>query len=152
MELARALGEGMGPYDRVVTSTVPRAAHTAVAMGFAVDEQMPGLGRFGPGVEAELRGLGRPFQDVWLAMERSASVRAEGERVAREWRHLAAALRREQWMLVVSHSGLIELGVLSLVAHDEWARIRMGAGLDFCEGVRLHLDGESVRDHQLVRR
>ncbi|HLZ26921.1 MAG TPA: hypothetical protein VKV73_06335 [Chloroflexota bacterium] len=33
-----------GPYDVVITSTVARAFETAIAMGFAVDEQWPALG------------------------------------------------------------------------------------------------------------
>ncbi len=37
--LARLVGENLGPFDRVITSTLPRAFETAIAMGFAVDEQ-----------------------------------------------------------------------------------------------------------------
>ena len=37
--LARLVGQNIGPFDRVVTSTLPRAFETAIAMGFAVDEQ-----------------------------------------------------------------------------------------------------------------
>jgi len=37
--LARKIGEGMGPFAFVTTSTLPRAFETAIAMGFAVDEQ-----------------------------------------------------------------------------------------------------------------
>src|SRR5262245_3439354 len=36
--LARLIGENLGPFDRVVTSRLPRAIETAIAMGFAVDE------------------------------------------------------------------------------------------------------------------
>ena len=36
--LARLVGQNLGPFDRVVTSTLPRAFETALAMGFAVDE------------------------------------------------------------------------------------------------------------------
>ena len=39
VDLARRVGEGMGPFDRVVTTLAPRAFETAIAMGFAVDEQ-----------------------------------------------------------------------------------------------------------------
>ncbi len=37
--LARRVGQGLGPFDRVVTSSVSRAFETALAMGFALDEQ-----------------------------------------------------------------------------------------------------------------
>ncbi len=45
--LARHVGEGIGPFARVVTSTVPRAFETAIAMGFAVDEQNELMSSYG---------------------------------------------------------------------------------------------------------
>src|SRR3954468_18275748 len=39
VNLARRVGEGLGPFQRVITSGLPRAFETALAMGFAVDEQ-----------------------------------------------------------------------------------------------------------------
>src|SRR3954453_1958061 len=41
--MARRLGKKLGPFDRVVSSPLPRCVETAVAMGFAVDEDCPGL-------------------------------------------------------------------------------------------------------------
>ena len=40
VDLARRVGEGMTAFDRVYTSTVPRAFETGIAMGFAVDRQI----------------------------------------------------------------------------------------------------------------
>ncbi len=40
VDLARRVGAGTGPFDRVVTSQITRTLETAVAMGFAVDEQL----------------------------------------------------------------------------------------------------------------
>ena len=37
VDYARKLGATLGPYAQVVTSVVPRARETAIAMGFAVD-------------------------------------------------------------------------------------------------------------------
>jgi hypothetical protein len=42
--LARSLGETMGPFAVVATSVSPRARETAVAMGFAVDQEVVTLG------------------------------------------------------------------------------------------------------------
>src|SRR5690348_10355417 len=42
--LARAIGAHSGPFDRVFASLVPRTLETAIAMGFAVDDQWPVLG------------------------------------------------------------------------------------------------------------
>ena len=51
--LARLVGQNIGPFDRVVTSTLPRAFETAIAMGFAVDEQNELMSTFGSAVESE---------------------------------------------------------------------------------------------------
>lgn len=37
---ARRLGATLGPFAYVVTSVVPRARETAIAMGFAVDQEI----------------------------------------------------------------------------------------------------------------
>lgn len=54
IDAARGLGAELGPFARVYTSTVPRALETAVAMGFAVDEQLPVLGEVSDDVIAEI--------------------------------------------------------------------------------------------------
>src|SRR3712207_226910 len=40
VNLARTLGGALGPFAQVVTSVVPRARETAIAMGFAVDYEL----------------------------------------------------------------------------------------------------------------
>ncbi len=47
---ARGIGEQIGPFNLVLTSTVPRTLETAIAMGFAVDEQLAVLGGIPPAV------------------------------------------------------------------------------------------------------
>jgi hypothetical protein len=54
VELARRIGESTGPFQRVITSTLPRAFETALAMGFAVDEQNEVLSQLAPDVEDEI--------------------------------------------------------------------------------------------------
>jgi hypothetical protein len=55
LRLARRAGAGCGPFARVVTSPRPRCIETAVAMGFAVDEENAQLA--GPhGLEETLQG------------------------------------------------------------------------------------------------
>lgn len=55
VDLARSVGEGLGPFDRVITSSVHRAFETAIAMGFAVDEQLKELGSLPEGFEDEVK-------------------------------------------------------------------------------------------------
>ena len=58
--LARRAGAGLGPFDRVLTSHITRTLETAVAMGFAVDEQLAVLGTIGPDAWAEVG-----YHDRW---------------------------------------------------------------------------------------
>ncbi len=53
VDLARRVGGTMGRYEIVITSLVPRAFETAIAMGFAVDEQWSVLFT-PPGIEDEV--------------------------------------------------------------------------------------------------
>ena len=55
VDLARRAGEGLGQFDRVVTSTVPRAFETAIAMGYAVDEQIEQLSMMSDEVAAVIQ-------------------------------------------------------------------------------------------------
>jgi len=52
--LARLVGENLGPFDRVVTFTLPRAFETAIAMGLAVDDQIELMSTYGEDVEREI--------------------------------------------------------------------------------------------------
>ena len=44
VDLARRIGNTVGPFQRVVTTSIPRAFETAIAMGCAVDEQVEDRG------------------------------------------------------------------------------------------------------------
>jgi broad specificity phosphatase PhoE len=106
--LARKLGADHPPVDLVVTSPLPRAVQTAVAMGFAVDEERRELcemvdavgdvvawdAGFGPWAAAVAQG----GPAAALARIQAAIY---GRRVA------SAAGGRG---LIVSHGGLVEVG------------------------------------------
>ncbi len=47
VSLARKLGNTLGHFDRVITSTLPRALETAIAMGYAVDMEFEQLAPYG---------------------------------------------------------------------------------------------------------
>ena len=53
INLARKVGQGIGPFEFVATSTLPRAYETAIAMGFAVSEQNVLMNTYGGEVERE---------------------------------------------------------------------------------------------------
>ena len=55
IDLARKIGNNLGPFVRVVTSDIPRAFETAIVMGFAVDEQVDELANLPAGFEDEVQ-------------------------------------------------------------------------------------------------
>src|SRR5215217_8560123 len=60
VDMARTLGAELGPFDLVVTSPLARCVETAVGMGFAVDQDRPGLAG-GDGLGESVPGLPDDF-------------------------------------------------------------------------------------------
>jgi broad specificity phosphatase PhoE len=85
VDLARRMEPGTGPFDRVVTSRITRTLETAVAIGFAVDEQLEVLRKIEPDVWAEIGhhecwGWREPFEAfARLAGQGGAPTRVETE-------------------------------------------------------------------------
>jgi broad specificity phosphatase PhoE len=142
VRLARRVGEHIGPFDRVVTSTLPRAFETAIAMGFAVDEQNELMSTHGRDVEREA-----PWP---LSFATYAEVVQDGGAAARYARQLAAVyskladrLADGRAALVINHGGVLELGVVACLPGADYAS--WGDAVDYCEGARLFWeDGKCV--------
>ena len=151
VDLARRVGDGMGRFDRVVTSLVPRAYETAVAMGYAVDEQMEALsstpdGLIGEDAEVDL------YQG-WVAMQRAARAGGIAERYVRLqsqlMRAVAAALPDGGRALVISHGGIVEASAVGCRPDDDFAV--WGRACGYCEGVRLSFDGDRCAGAEPLR-
>jgi broad specificity phosphatase PhoE len=146
--LARQVGETMGPFDRVITSTAPRALETAIAMGFAVDEQYEALGEMGRDVDEELQWPAS-FVEVARIIGRGKAAAKFARAQAKLWRSIASSLPDGGRALVVTHGGIIEaaaIGCLPGADHATW-----GPACDYCEGLRLAFDGESFTDAEVLR-
>jgi broad specificity phosphatase PhoE len=137
--LARRVGEAMGPFDRVITSTAPRAFETALAMGFAADEQIEALSSYGDDVEEEIDHAS-DFEALARLVRKGKATARFARQQAKLWRTFAQALPDSGSVLMVSHGGVIEIGAIGCLPdadHATW-----GASLDYCEGVRLTFDGD----------
>ncbi len=138
IELARLVGEASGPFGLVVTSTVPRAIETAIAMGFEVHETLPALGESMDALYREI-GWPNPFSRVARAVnnvtERAGFARAQSDL----WRSVVEQVEDGQRALIVTHGGFVEFGAVASVPsadHGAW-----GNAIGYCEGVRLTFDG-----------
>lgn len=141
VDLARRVGMGLGKFDYVLTSTIPRAFQTAIAMGYAVDEQSEELGSLPPPFLDEVAwdaGFGR-FAEVAMAIPDGATA-AFARRLESLHRDIARRLPESGRALIVSHGGFPEataVGISATVDCSGW-----GPACAYCEGVQLHLDGD----------
>ena len=145
--LARLVGQNLGPFDRVVTSTLPRAFETAIAMGFAVDEQNELMSSYGDDVGHEapwplsLAG----YEEVVRSGGAAASYAAQ---LAEVYARLAKFLADRRAALVINHGGIAELGAVACLPEAD--HIAWGSHFECCEGIRLSWDeGKFVKGEVL---
>jgi broad specificity phosphatase PhoE len=140
IELARRVGADLGPFDRVVTSHITRTLETAVAMGFAVDDQWPVLGEIAPDVWAEIGHHERwswrePFVAFAQLVQQGGATARLGHAQAATWQAIAQDLPEGGRALVISHGRVIETGAVTCFPHADHAA--WGAPFNKCEGLRL---------------
>lgn len=145
--LARLVGQNLGPFDRVITSTLPRAFETAIAMGFAVDEQVELLSN-GMDVEAETPWP-QPFENYVMAFWRGGVVTKYGRKLEELYRELADYLPDSRAALVVNHGGVVEIGAIACSAETKFEF--KGEAVGYCEGVRLFWEDGRCVNAEILR-
>ena len=68
---------------------------------------------------------------------------------AAELRYWLSRIESGEALLVVSHGGIAEIGIVGLLGDVDASAL--GPSLDPCEGARLELDGDRVVSIQLLR-
>ena len=140
--LARLVGENLGPFDRVVPSTLPRAFETAIAMGFAVDQQVALMSTYGDDVEHEAPWP-QSFGAYAKAVKRGGAAADYASQLASYYAGLADYLAEGRAALVINHGGILEMGVVASFPDTEYES--WGGPADYCEGARLYWeDGKCV--------
>jgi broad specificity phosphatase PhoE len=146
--LARRVGEGIGPFVRVVTSTIPRAFETAIAMGFAVDEQVELMSSYADEVEAEVPWPQTPAR--YAEAIRSGGAAAQyANQLAHLYHQLANDLTDGSAALVINHGGVAEMGAIACLPHEDHAS--WGPHFECCEGVRLFWKDGKFVNAQILR-
>jgi broad specificity phosphatase PhoE len=146
--LARLVGENLGPFDRVVTSTLPRAFETAIAMGFAVDEQIELMGSYGSDVEREVPWP-QSFAAYAKAVKWNGAALQYADQLAAYYADLADYLANDRAALVINHGGVLELGVVASFPgadYESW-----GEEADYCEGARLSWEDGKCVNAEILR-
>lgn len=147
VSLARMVGENIGPFDRVATSSLPRAFETAIAMGFAVDEQNPLLSTYGPQVGAEAPWP-MPFYHFSEVIKRKGPAQQYALQLKKYYEQLVEQIAEGRSALVINHGGVLELGVTCCLPDTDF--MPWGDEVDYCEGARLYWeDDEFIRGEVL---
>ena len=148
VSLARLVGQNLGPFDRVVTSTLPRAFETAIAMGFAVDEQNELMNTYGNEV-----GMEAPWPlscaGYAEAVSKGGAAAQYANRLADVYAKLADYLSDGRKALIINHGGVLELGAVACLPdadHIEW-----GSHFEYCEGIRLLWEDGKFVDGEILR-
>jgi len=146
--LARLVGQNLGRFDRVVTSTLPRAYETAIAMGYAVDEQNELMSTYGSEVGREA-----PWP---LSLAGYAEVVCNGgaaaqyaNQLADVYAKLAEYLADGRRALVINHGGVLELGAVACLPNAD--HISWGSHFEYCEGIRLFWEDDKFVDGEILR-
>lgn len=151
VRLARQLGDSMARMDHVAVGDQPRHLETAIAMGFAVDEQVAWPSGY---VDGEVG-----HHDQWTWKEpfvHYATLLAEGRRlhdVAQEhlshWRRILDAVPDGGAALIVSSGGSIEPVLVAAFPDDDHAA--WGGPLHQLQGATILVDDGSFTSITLRR-
>lgn len=140
--LARLVGQNAGPFDRVVTSTLPRAFETAIAMGFEVDEQNELLNTYGGFVENEAPWP-QPFRNYAEIIGQKGAAARYAHKLAKYYAGMMEFISEGRSALVISHGGVVELSAVGCLPDADFST--WGDSVDYCEGARLYWDEQFVR-------
>lgn len=147
VDYARRLGASMGPFAYVATSVSPRARETAIAMGFAVDQEIVTLAS-DEAVYAEMEISGwwqtpQPFVTLAAVVATQGATWRYGSALIACWRDILTPLPAGTAALVIAHSGDLEIALATCFPkadHAAW-----GGPFGYCEGARLVFAGEPAR-------
>jgi broad specificity phosphatase PhoE len=152
--LARKIGGEIGPFDLVLTSPVPRALETAIAMGFAVNDQPEALGDLSPAVLEEVGHHERwawekPFVTFAHLVRQGGPTTRMGERQREAWVRALESVPSGGRVLIISHGRIIESGLVTCIPDGDFAA--WGAAFQHCEGVRMTFEEGRFQGAQLLR-
>ena len=148
IKLARYVGKAPGYYQCVVTSALPRATQTAVAMGHAVTETMEKLGAVDERIVQTMRWPS-DLDAVSDVLTKCPDCAALAESQASLWEEIAARLSDGGVGLIVTHGAILELGVVASLRGSNQAIV--GEAFAYCEGARLYFGDRACERVEQLR-
>ncbi len=148
ISLARLVGQNIGPFDRVATSTLPRAFETAIAMGFAVDEQNELMSTYGREVEREVPWP-QPFVNYAEIIKKNGAAARYAQKLIRYYSTVLDMISENRSALIINHGGVVELGVVCCLPQVDYST--WGDSVSYCEGARLFWDDGKFVNAEVLR-
>ncbi|MHA1954264.1 MAG: histidine phosphatase family protein [Candidatus Heimdallarchaeaceae archaeon] len=148
VDLAKKVGETLGDFHKVISSNAPRATETAVAMGYAVDEILDEVSMTPESIGKEVNwGMG--FSEYAEVIKKEGETAKYARKMAKFITKIAEKLPDDEYVLIVTHGGLIEICTIGCIPNIDYAF--WGKPLENCEGVRLAFDGERFVSAEILR-
>jgi broad specificity phosphatase PhoE len=135
--LARKIGQGIGPFNFVATSMLPRAFQTAIAMGFAVSEQNELMNTYGDAVEREAPWP-MPFFHYSEIVKQGGVAARYAYQLMDYYTKILTRIPEGGSALMINHGGVVELGVVACLPDEDFSA--WGDSVSYCEGARLFWD------------
>ena len=146
--LARKVGQGIGPFEFVATSMLPRALETAIAMGFAVSEQSELMNTYGGAVEREAPWP-MPFYHYAEIVHQDGAASQYAHTLMDYYQSILERVFQGGSALVINHGGVVELGTVACLPETDFSP--WGDAVDYCEGARLFWDDGRFTRGEVLR-
>ena len=157
VSLARYVGKEIGPFSLVISSPLPRATETAIAMGFAIDRVIDALGEDIPDKLFSLISWPKAISEISKLVRDNEECNRYAQAQAAHWRNVLGQIADDEAALIISHGAIIELGAISLMPNAD--HVSWGNAIGYCEGFRFssqcgELASEVLRvpeEHQIIQ-
>lgn len=151
LDLARKVGRSFSDekYVAVITSNKERAKQTAVAMGFAINDNAKVLSTIDDGVEDEISWDQMNFANIKAVLKMKGALYGYTEKQRNYFTHLMSDIEDGEKILLVSHGGVLEFGLVALFPEED--HISWGDNFDYCEGYRLYFEDGKFVKYELLR-
>lgn len=139
VDLAREVGNDLGPFTLVITSSKPRAFETAIAMGFAVDQTLKELSGISSTVDLEI-AWDAGFQKFAEIYEYNGATSLWAKGLTKIFLKIVKKLPENGSALIISHGGIVEgstIGTYPDFDYSNWNR-----SVQYCEGVLLSFEND----------
>lgn len=146
--LARKVGQGIGPFDFVATSALPRAFETAIAMGFSVHEQNELMNTYGGAVEREAPWP-MPFFHYSEVVKQDGAAARYAYQLVEYYTAILNRIPQGGSVLIINHGGVVELGVVACLPDVDFST--WGDSVSYCEGARLFWDDGRFVSGEVLR-